>query len=92
MISLLGSALTCLVFGTATSLQQAICIRLLQGIFAGAVVRGLSNCRVLSEARKNCADREAVNALWENLAMTRWVEHQLNGGRYSPIVRQRVGD
>lgn len=37
MISLLGSALTCLVFGTATTLQQAICIRLLQGIFAGAV-------------------------------------------------------
>ncbi|KAF8800610.1 major facilitator superfamily MFS-1 [Phlegmacium glaucopus] len=37
MISLLGSALTCLVFGTSTTLQQAICIRLLQGIFAGAV-------------------------------------------------------
>lgn len=37
MISLLGSALTCLVFGTSTSLQQAICIRLLQGIFAGGV-------------------------------------------------------
>ncbi|KAF9475124.1 major facilitator superfamily MFS-1 [Pholiota conissans] len=37
MISLLGSAITCLIFGTATTLQQAICIRLLQGIFAGAV-------------------------------------------------------
>ncbi|KAH9478348.1 Major facilitator superfamily multidrug transporter mfsB [Psilocybe cubensis] len=37
MISLLGSAITCLTFGTATTLQQAICIRLLQGIFAGAV-------------------------------------------------------
>lgn len=36
-ISLLGSAVTCLVFGTCTSLQQAICVRLLQGIFAGAV-------------------------------------------------------
>lgn len=37
MISLLGSAVTCCIFGTATSVQQAICIRLLQGIFAGAV-------------------------------------------------------
>ena len=37
MISLLGSALTCLAFGTSTTLHQAICIRLLQGIFAGAV-------------------------------------------------------
>ncbi|KAF9557623.1 major facilitator superfamily MFS-1 [Agrocybe pediades] len=37
IISLLGSGITCLIFGTATTLQQAICIRLLQGIFAGAV-------------------------------------------------------
>jgi MFS family permease len=35
--SLGGGALTVLVFGTATSLKQAICIRLLQGIFAGSV-------------------------------------------------------
>ncbi|KAF5381368.1 hypothetical protein D9615_008304 [Tricholomella constricta] len=37
IISLLGSAVTCLIFGTSTTLQQAICIRLMQGIFAGAV-------------------------------------------------------
>lgn len=37
IISLLGSALTCLSFGTATTIHQAISIRLLQGIFAGAV-------------------------------------------------------
>ncbi|KAF8905262.1 hypothetical protein CPB84DRAFT_1705871 [Gymnopilus junonius] len=37
MISLLGSAFTCLIFGTSTTLQQAICIRLLQGVFAGSV-------------------------------------------------------
>ncbi|KAH7912166.1 hypothetical protein BJ138DRAFT_1061588 [Hygrophoropsis aurantiaca] len=36
-ISLLGSAVTVLIFGTSTSLRQAIAIRLLQGIFAGAV-------------------------------------------------------
>ncbi|KAJ8081544.1 hypothetical protein PM082_007389 [Marasmius tenuissimus] len=37
IISLLGSAFTCAIFGTSTSLPQAMCIRLLQGIFAGAV-------------------------------------------------------
>ncbi|RDB29876.1 hypothetical protein Hypma_013955 [Hypsizygus marmoreus] len=37
IISLFGSAVTCLAFGTATTIQQAICIRLMQGIFAGAV-------------------------------------------------------
>lgn len=37
IVSLLGSAITCAIFGTSTSLQQAICVRLLQGIFAGAV-------------------------------------------------------
>jgi MFS family permease len=36
-ISLFGSAVTCLIFGTCTSLYQAIAVRLLQGIFAGAV-------------------------------------------------------
>ncbi|KAI0370487.1 major facilitator MFS-1 [Pilatotrama ljubarskyi] len=36
-ISLLGSAVTCCLFGTSTSIQQAIAIRLLQGIFAGAI-------------------------------------------------------
>ncbi|KAJ7634915.1 hypothetical protein FB45DRAFT_910236 [Roridomyces roridus] len=37
VVSLLGSAVTCVVFGTSTTLEQAICVRLLQGIFAGAV-------------------------------------------------------
>lgn len=36
-ISLLGSAVTCCLFGTSTSIQQAIAIRLLQGVFAGAI-------------------------------------------------------
>ncbi|KAG2059734.1 hypothetical protein BDR06DRAFT_905245 [Suillus hirtellus] len=36
-LSLLGSAVTVLLFGTCTSLRQAITVRLLQGIFAGAV-------------------------------------------------------
>ncbi|OSC97802.1 major facilitator MFS-1 [Trametes coccinea BRFM310] len=36
-VSLFGSAVTCCLFGTSTSIQQAIVIRLLQGIFAGAI-------------------------------------------------------
>ncbi|KAG2008216.1 major facilitator superfamily transporter [Coprinopsis cinerea AmutBmut pab1-1] len=37
VVSLSGGAFTCLVFGTATTLKQAVCIRLLQGVFAGSV-------------------------------------------------------
>ncbi|KIK67675.1 hypothetical protein GYMLUDRAFT_155496 [Collybiopsis luxurians FD-317 M1] len=42
VVSLLGAAVTCSSFGAATSLWPAIGIRLLQGVFAGAigVVRG----------------------------------------------------
>lgn len=36
-LSLLGSAITVTIFGTCTSLRQALVTRLLQGIFAGAV-------------------------------------------------------
>ncbi|KAJ7906286.1 hypothetical protein B0H13DRAFT_2020962 [Mycena leptocephala] len=36
-LSLLGSAVTCVIFGTCTTLKEAICVRLLQGVFAGAV-------------------------------------------------------
>ncbi|OBZ67513.1 Protein ZINC INDUCED FACILITATOR 1 [Grifola frondosa] len=36
-VSLLGSAVTCCLFGTSTSIQQAIVIRLMQGVFAGAI-------------------------------------------------------
>jgi MFS family permease len=35
--SLLGCAFTCAIFGTATSLREAIAIRLLQGVFAGSI-------------------------------------------------------
>jgi MFS family permease len=36
-ISLLGTAITCLVFGTSTNFAQAAAIRLLQGVFGGSV-------------------------------------------------------
>ncbi|TFY76791.1 hypothetical protein EWM64_g7223 [Hericium alpestre] len=36
-ISLLGGSITCALFGTSTSLRQAMAIRLMQGIFAGAI-------------------------------------------------------
>ncbi|KAI0282767.1 hypothetical protein BGY98DRAFT_1088003 [Russula aff. rugulosa BPL654] len=41
-VSLLGSSVTCALFGTSTSLRQAIVIRMMQGVFAGAmgVARG----------------------------------------------------
>ncbi|KAG9003665.1 hypothetical protein FRB94_002988 [Tulasnella sp. JGI-2019a] len=41
-ISLLGNALTCLAFGTATTYYEAVAIRLLQGVFNGSlgVARG----------------------------------------------------
>jgi MFS family permease len=41
-VSLLGSSLTCALFGTSTSLKQAIAIRMMQGVFAGSmgVARG----------------------------------------------------
>src|SRR5579872_3249139 len=37
VISLIGSAVTCFLFGTATTMNQALVIRLLQGTFAGAI-------------------------------------------------------
>lgn len=37
LISLIGSAVTCFLFGTSTSMNEALVIRLLQGTFAGAI-------------------------------------------------------
>ncbi|GBE81176.1 major facilitator superfamily MFS-1 [Sparassis crispa] len=36
-ISLFGTAVTCFLFGISSSLQQAMAIRLMQGVFAGAI-------------------------------------------------------
>ena len=36
-LSLLGGSITCALFGTSTSLKQAVAIRLMQGVFAGAI-------------------------------------------------------
>ncbi|KAF8503894.1 major facilitator MFS-1 [Hysterangium stoloniferum] len=36
-VSLLGSGLTCLAFGTSRTLNEALAIRLLQGVFAGSM-------------------------------------------------------
>lgn len=35
--SLLGTSITCVAFGTCTTIEQALCVRLLQGVFGGAV-------------------------------------------------------
>jgi hypothetical protein len=36
-VSLLGSSVTCAIFGTSTTLKQAIVIRIMQGVFAGSI-------------------------------------------------------
>ncbi|KAH8118483.1 major facilitator superfamily MFS-1 [Phellopilus nigrolimitatus] len=48
-VSLLGSSLTCIAFGTTTSLQQAMCTRLLQGVFAGAIGVGRGNIASITD-------------------------------------------
>ncbi|KAK2461247.1 hypothetical protein APHAL10511_006774 [Amanita phalloides] len=37
VISLLGTSITCLIFGTCTTIQQALAVRLMQGVFGGAI-------------------------------------------------------
>lgn len=49
-VSLLGSSLTCALFGTSTSLKQAIVIRLMQGVFAGAMGVARGCVTVISDA------------------------------------------
>jgi MFS family permease len=48
-VSLLGGSLTCALFGTSTSLKQAIVIRLMQGVFAGAIGVARSCVTVISD-------------------------------------------
>ncbi|EJD01298.1 major facilitator superfamily MFS-1 [Fomitiporia mediterranea MF3/22] len=48
-VSLLGSSLTCFAFGTSTSLPQAMTIRLLQGVFAGAIGVGRGNIATITD-------------------------------------------
>ena len=48
-VSLLGSSLTCFAFGTSTTLPQAMCIRLLQGVFAGAIGVGRGNIATITD-------------------------------------------
>jgi Major Facilitator Superfamily len=48
-VSLIGSSLTCSLFGTSTSLKQAIAIRLMQGVFAGAIGVARSCVTVISD-------------------------------------------
>lgn len=48
-VSLLGSSLTCLAFGTSTTLPQAMAIRLLQGVFAGAIGVGRGTVALITD-------------------------------------------
>lgn len=49
-VSLLGNALTCILFGTSTTLPQAVVIRLLQGVFNGAVGVGRGTVAGITDA------------------------------------------
>ncbi|TDL25171.1 major facilitator superfamily MFS-1 [Rickenella mellea] len=48
-VSLLGSSLTCVLFGTAKTMPQAMTIRLLQGVFAGAIGVGRGNVTTMTD-------------------------------------------
>ncbi len=54
-ISLFGSAVTCSIFGTSTSLKQAITTRLLQGVFAGAIGVARSSVPLITDATNGAA-------------------------------------
>lgn len=49
-ISLLGMAVTCTLFGTSRTFSEAVVIRLLQGVFAGAVGVGRSSVTSITDA------------------------------------------
>jgi Major Facilitator Superfamily len=48
-VSLLGSSFTCALFGTSTTLKQAIVIRMMQGVFAGSMGVARSCVTVISD-------------------------------------------
>lgn len=50
VISLLGMAITCTLFGTSRSYSEAVVIRLLQGVFAGAVGVGRSSVTSVADS------------------------------------------
>ena len=49
IVSLLGSASACALFGTSSNLSEAIAIRLLQGVFAGAIGVARSSITVVTD-------------------------------------------
>lgn len=49
-VSLLGMAISCTLFGTARTYSEATVIRLLQGVFAGAVGVGRSNVASVADS------------------------------------------
>ncbi|KAG8802952.1 hypothetical protein FRC17_006303, partial [Serendipita sp. 399] len=63
-ISLLGMAITCTLFGTSKSYNQAVVIRLLQGVFGGAVGVGRSNVANVADATNESRAYAIMGFAW----------------------------
>ncbi|KAG8958327.1 hypothetical protein FRC03_009221 [Tulasnella sp. 419] len=63
-ISLLGNALTCFAFGTATTFPQAVVIRLLQGIFNGSVGVARGAVSVITDPSNEARAYATIGFCW----------------------------
>ncbi|KAI0251216.1 hypothetical protein BJV78DRAFT_1361764 [Lactifluus subvellereus] len=63
-VSLLGSSVTCALFGTSTSLKQAIVIRLMQGVFAGAMGVARSCVPIISDPSNEARAYAILGFCW----------------------------
>ncbi|KAF5361313.1 hypothetical protein D9758_010294 [Tetrapyrgos nigripes] len=64
VLSLLGSAITCGLFGISTSLTQAIMIRSLQGAFAGSVGVARGSVPLITNARNEARAYAILGFCW----------------------------
>lgn len=63
-ISLLGSSLTCLSFGTARTFPQAVVIRLLQGVFGGSIGVARGAVAVITDPSNEARAYATVGFAW----------------------------
>ncbi|KAG9018555.1 hypothetical protein FRB90_011440 [Tulasnella sp. 427] len=63
-ISLLGSSLTCLFFGTARTFSEAVAIRLMQGIFGGSIGVARGAVAVITDPSNEARAYAVVGFAW----------------------------
>lgn len=63
-ISLLGSSLTCLSFGTARTFPEATAIRLLQGVFGGSIGVARGAVAVITDPTNEARAYATVGFAW----------------------------